>query len=119
MTPWESDVADEPLRGATARLKVPPPLKVIDSFMLPMVPSQLPTIYALYSASATGFAGVQDETPKANATSRPSRTKLKLCFIEIFSYQVLLVAASSPTTDKRPRHPNRVDSANPESECTA
>ena len=77
-------------------MKLPSPLKVIDSFMLPTVPSQLPTIFALYSASATGFAGVQDETPKANARSRPSRTKLKLCFIGIFSYQVLLVAASRP-----------------------
>ena len=65
-------------------MKLPPPLKVIDSFMLPTVPSQLPTIFALYSASATGFGGVHDETPKANATSRPSRTKLKLCFIGIF-----------------------------------
>ena len=34
--------------------------------MLLTVPSQLPTIFALYSASATDFAGVQDETPKAN-----------------------------------------------------
>ena len=95
VTPWESVLLMNPW-GRNCATKVPPPLKVIDSFMLPTVPSQLPTILALYSVSATGFAGVQDQTPKANARSRPSRTKLKLCFIGIFSYQVLLVAASRP-----------------------
>lgn len=95
VTPWESVLLMNPW-GRNCAMKLPSPLKVIDSFMLPTVPSQLPTIFALYSASATGFAGVQDETPKANARSRPSRTKLKLCFIGIFSYQVLLVAASRP-----------------------
>ena len=94
MTPWESVLLMKPW-GCNWAMKLPSPLKVIDSFMLPTVPCQLPTIFALYSASATGSAGVQDETPKANARSRPSRTKLKLCFMGIFSYQVLLIRATS------------------------
>ena len=76
VTPWESVLLMNPW-GRNCAMKLPPPLKVIDSFMLPTVPSQLPTIFALYSASATGLAGVQDETPKANASSRPSRPKLR------------------------------------------
>ena len=101
VTPWESVLLMNPW-GRNCAMKLLSPLKVIDSFMLPTVPSQLPTIFALYSASATGFGGVQDETPKANARSRPSRTKLKLCFIGIFSYQMLLVAASSPPAITEP-----------------
>src|SRR5437868_1302379 len=116
VTPWGSVLLMSPW-GRNCAMKLPPPLKVIDSFMLPTVPSQLPTIFALYSASATGFAGMQDQTPRANTRSRPSRTKMKLCFMGIFSYQVLLVAVSNPTPTPTPtptlRHPNGVDAANP------
>jgi hypothetical protein len=51
---------------------------------------------------------VQDETPKANARSRPSRTKLKLCFKGIFSNQVLFASEAATlrhfTTGKRGSH---------------
>src|SRR4029077_17799736 len=120
VTPWESVLLMNPW-GRNCAMKLPLPLKVIDSFMLPTAPSQLPTIFALYSASPTGFARVQDETLKANARSRPRRTKLKLCFIGIFSYQALLVATSNPTPTPTPTptSPYGVGRANPESECRA
>ena len=47
VTPWESVLLMNPW-GRNCAMKLPPPLKVIDSFMLPTVPSQLPTIFALY-----------------------------------------------------------------------
>jgi hypothetical protein len=40
--------------------------------MSPTVPNQLPKIFALYSASSTGLAGVQAEMQKANASIKPS-----------------------------------------------
>ena len=49
VTPWESVLLMNPW-GRNCAMKLPPPLKVIDSFMLPTVPSQLPTIFALYLA---------------------------------------------------------------------
>ncbi len=55
VTPWESVLLMKPWRRNWA-MKLPSPLKVIDSFMLPTVSRQLPTIFALYSASATGSA---------------------------------------------------------------
>ena len=45
VTPWESVLLMNPW-GRNCAMKLPPPLKVIDSFMLPTVPSQLPTIFA-------------------------------------------------------------------------
>ena len=72
--------------GLTIRLAFPK-ATVTDSFMLPTVPSQLPTILVSIRFRDR-FWGLQDETPNANARSRPSRTKLKLCFIGIFSFQV-------------------------------
>ena len=63
------------------------------------MPSQFPTIFAAYSDSATGFGGLQDETPKASATSRPSGLKMKLVFMEIFFIRFLV--DTSTTTAAR------------------
>ena len=46
VTPWESVLLMNPW-GRNCAMKLPSALKVIDSFMLPRVPSQLPTIFAL------------------------------------------------------------------------
>jgi len=54
VTPWESVLLMNPW-GRNCAMKLPPPLKVIDSFMLPTVPRQLPTILALYSAFRDRF----------------------------------------------------------------
>ena len=82
VTPWERVLLMKPW-GRNWATKLPSALKVIASFMSPTVPSQLPTILAPYSASATGFAGVQAETPKANASNKPSRLNVNSNFIAI------------------------------------
>lgn len=45
VTPWESVSLMNPW-GRNSAMKLPSALKVIDSFMSPTVPSQLPTIFA-------------------------------------------------------------------------
>jgi hypothetical protein len=50
------------------------------------VPSQLPTIFVLYSASATGFAGVQDEMPKATPEAGLAAQSRSYVSWESFSY---------------------------------
>ena len=80
-------------------MKLPPPLKVIDSFMLPTVPSQLPTIFALYSASATGFAGVQDEMPEANAQKQAEPHKVEVMFHRNLFLSGVVSRGVKPYTD--------------------
>ena len=101
VTPWESVLLMNP-RGRNCATKLPSPLKVIDSFMLPTVPSQLPTIFALYSASATGFAGLQDETPKANARSRPEPRKVEVMFHRNLFLSGVVSRGVKPYTDTDP-----------------
>ncbi len=79
VTPWERVLLMNP-RGRDWAMKLPSPPKAIDSSMSPTVRSQLPTIFALYSASGTGLAGVQDETTKANAQQQADPRKVEDVF---------------------------------------
>ena len=101
VTPWESVLLMNPW-GRNCAMKLPPPLKVIDSFMLPTVPSQLPTIFTLYSASATGFARLAGRDAQGQRQKQAEPHKVKVMFHRNLFLSGFVSRGVKPYTDTYP-----------------